>query len=291
MPLNPYAGISARLNDIPFVLSPRGSLLGFSHRDVESLVPVAAQLYDLFTFKTTLNSTSAIVVTSEMEKADALDLGLHAEKVHLIPHGMAFPKIPKNEMGLAGSPRFLSVGRITPRRNMIDIIQSMEFIVRDFPNAVLYVAGEPIKDSYDKADHDYFERVQDAAGNPQVKEHVVLLGGVYREELWKLYHSCESFIYASDYDNFGFGLLEAAYFGLPIISTKVGVAPELVQNGMGGILLDDHKPTTIASAMLDLLRDRQRMLQMGEHLRARARQYSIEENADRYLELYTELLG
>ena len=284
------SGFSARINRIPFVLSPRGSLFGYSYRRVDSLVPVAAQLYDVCTLRITLSLASAIAVTSEMEKTEAISIGVPPEKVHLIPHGMAFPDIPENDMNLAGNPRLLTVGRITPRRNTVDIIQSMKYVIREFPNAVLYVAGDPIRDSYDKADSNYFERAQDAASDPSVREHVKMLGGVYGDELWRLYHSCDCYIYASDYDNFGFGLLEAAYFGLPIISTKVGVAPELVQDGRGGVLVDDHRPTTIAKALLDLLRNRQKMLQMGEHLRARARQYSIEENADRYAKLYGRLL-
>jgi glycosyltransferase involved in cell wall biosynthesis len=116
------ASVAAATNGIPFVLTTRGSLLGFLRRDTDSMTPVAARLYDFVTLKQTLKLSSAVVVTCDQERRDAISVGIDAAKIRLIPHGMVFPVIPTGICALKGWPRILTVSRITPHRNIVDII-------------------------------------------------------------------------------------------------------------------------------------------------------------------------
>ncbi len=171
------------------------------------------------------------------------------------------------------------------------IVESMKYVLNRYPEAVLYVAGEPIKDSYDKADKTYPDEVARLARQMNLRNHIQLLGGVYGEELWTLYSSSDAFVYASTYDNFGFGLLEAAYFGLPIASTGVGIAPDLIQGGKGGVVINHSDPKSIADAVVGLLEEPSMRQRMSEHLREVSIGYSIERNCEEYLKLYEDLVS
>lgn len=66
-------------------------------------------------------------------------------------------------------------------------------------------------------------------------------------------------------------LTEAAYFGCPAVSVRRFAIPELVEDGVGGILLDPPvEAGRLAEAVAELLRDRERYLRMREAARAAA---------------------
>ena len=58
------------------------------------------------------------------------------------------------------------------------------------------------------------------------------------------------FLFASTYENFGLHLLEAASFGIPLLSTDVGVARELIGNNQGGFIIDELSEHTFAKKIL-----------------------------------------
>lgn len=283
------AAVASVLNNIPFVLSPRGSLLGYTYRPATSLTPMAARCYDILTAKMTLRVAAAVVVTSSLEREEAIALGIDPNRIQLIPHGMEFPEIPRDDLGLRGNPKLLVVSRLTPHRNILDIVKSTQPISEEFPDAVLYVVGDPIPSSHDLTERKYYRLVSDLVNSPDFRRNVVLMGGVYGVDLWKIYSSCDLFVYASNYDNFGFGLLEAAYFGLPIVSTDAGIADDIIQGGKGGALLANHNPETIGQAVLQILRDSAEMKRMGLHNRTRANGYSLDRNLKAHIQLYEKI--
>ena len=290
-PVTDIAAAASLLNGIPFVLTPRGSLRGSRYRNVDSSIPALAEMYDLVSQKTVLRVAGAVIASSVSEASDASSLGVSPRKIRLIPHGMKFPTEHFERASLQGKPALLTVSRITPHRNITALMKSMRRIVRTYPKAILYVAGDPISYSQDKAERAYFKEVSSLELDPQLKNHVILLGGVYGRDLWQLYSSADIFLYASSYDNFGFGLLEASFFGLPVVSTDVGIAGDLIDHGKGGILIPDHNPETIADAAILLLQNEAGRTEMATHLKARAIKYSIEPNRDAHLELYRELVN
>jgi glycosyltransferase involved in cell wall biosynthesis len=239
-----------------------------------------------------LRVASAIVVTSQEELNEGLRFGVPKQKLRLIPHGMKMPNPSQEKDNLEGNPNILTVSRITPHRNITAIIEGFKMVLKDFPEAVLYIAGEDIPSSHDSTERKYPSLVRDLIKTEKLDGKVKLLGGVYGDDLWRLYLSSDLYVYASSYDNFGFSLLEAAAFGLPIVSTRVGIAEDLIQDNRNGVLVDDFEPVGVASAihhMLTLsLSERQAM---GERLKERASHYSIEENMKKHMELYRELVN
>ena len=109
-----------------------------------------------------------------------------------------------------------------------------------------------------------------------------------QDELFNWYRKGDIFVYPSLYENFGQPILEAAAAGLPIISTPVGVAQEIITDNETGFLFngDDQELTDRIAQLTDLsLRE-----EMGKTIRERARSlYGWEKIIKQYLDLYQSL--
>jgi len=72
-------------------------------------------------------------------------------------------------------------------------------------------------------------------------------------ELALFYKHADVFILSSIFEGFGIVLLEAMSFGLPIVATKVGAIPELVQDGVQGVLVPPGDSVALARALKELI--------------------------------------
>jgi len=87
-------------------------------------------------------------------------------------------------------------------------------------------------------------------------------------------------------------LLEAMAAGKPVVATRVGGIPEIVEDGSTGILVDPGAPERLAEAIVRLLKDKERAEEMGRLGRERvARNFTIEKMVRTYEELYATLLS
>ena len=192
-------------------------------------------------------------------------------------------------MSLEGRPKCLTVSRITPHRNIDSIILSVRKLVEKLPETMLYIVGAPVHTPLDRAERSYPMKVSRLIEDTGVQNNVRLLGALRGDALWQFYSACDIFLYASSYDNFGFALLEAAYFGLPIVSTDVGIASELIKDGKGGRIVSRNDPDEIAVAAEEILSNPKLGGSMSEYLRNEARNYTIEKNCQQYIDLYEGL--
>jgi glycosyltransferase involved in cell wall biosynthesis len=95
------------------------------------------------------------------------------------------------------------------------------------------------------------------------------------------------------YEAFSLALLEAAASALPLVTTDVGGARELIGGGdtaPGGMLVDPD-PGSIGRTLVDLARDPELRRRLGDAARSRAQKYGWEDLALRIDEIYQKLLG
>ncbi len=89
------------------------------------------------------------------------------------------------------------------------------------------------------------------------------------------------------FDVLPFAAIEALAAGLPVIATRIGGLPEIVDDGETGVLVEPRNPQALADAMRDMLQDMERLEAMGERGRETAKhRFSIDRQAARLLELY-----
>jgi glycosyltransferase involved in cell wall biosynthesis len=86
-------------------------------------------------------------------------------------------------------------------------------------------------------------------------------------------------------------IVEAMSQGVPVLATRVGGIPELVEEGRSGLLVDVHRPDQLAAALEILARDSQRWLAMARAALGTARHNTLEVQTGRLLERIIEASG
>jgi L-malate glycosyltransferase len=94
-------------------------------------------------------------------------------------------------------------------------------------------------------------------------------------------------LFASDSESFCLSVLEAMCFGCPSVATRVGGIPEVVEDGVSGVLVAPGDAAALARAVETLIADPARRIALGEAARRRAHErFSAEIIVPRYEALY-----
>jgi len=132
----------------------------------------------------------------------------------------------------------ICVSRMVHEKGLEDAISAMGEIIILYPEAVLYLVGDgPIRQDLEKQ-----------VSALSLQKNVKFTGFIRNDELIDYYHNSEVYLLPSWNEAFSVVILEAMGTGLPIVSTPVGVAPEIVTNE-NGILVPLHSPHDIAEAI------------------------------------------
>jgi len=98
------------------------------------------------------------------------------------------------------------------------------------------------------------ERLKSLASSLELETELKFQGEVEEQELNRIYQSASALIFPSRYEGFGIPLIEAMYFGLPIICGRGGSQPEVA--GDAALYVNVEDPEDIAGAMTRLTEDR-----------------------------------
>ncbi len=162
-----------------------------------------------------------------------------------------------------------TVGRLLDRHKRVsDLIRALAALLPDCPEARLLVVG---KGPDEGALRELAERLGVAA---QVR-----FAG-YQADPQPCYALMDVFALASAMEAFGLVLVEAMYAALPVVATRVGGIPGIVDEGASGLLVPPGQPSALAETILRLQRDPARRRAMG---RAGQKRASAQFGAERYV--------
>lgn len=177
----------------------------------------------------------------------------------------------------ADAPLLLLVGRLQPWKGV-------EYAIRalcDIPRAVLLVAGEGV----DRP------RLEALAVESGLRDRVFFLGAIPRDELPRYYSSVDLLVATSfASETFGIGLVEAQACGLPVVASRFGGFPEVVDEDHTGLLVEPQNPAALAAAVNSLLADPARRHAMGEAAPTWAAQFSWQAVGERVEAAYRTIL-
>ena len=157
------------------------------------------------------------------------------------------------------APVIGALSRLTPIKGYVYLVRAMPAVLARIPQARLEIAG-------DGPDASLLEAEAKRLG---ISHAVTLLG--WRDDLDAVFAGWRVFAAPSLMEGFGLSLLEAAMQGLPIVASRVGGIPELIEDGVCGVLVPPAEPEALASALADCLLDMPRAAKLGEQAALRAR--------------------
>jgi D-inositol-3-phosphate glycosyltransferase len=172
-----------------------------------------------------------------------------------------------------GTPLLLWVGRLQPWKGVDVALHALQ----EIPRAHLMIVG----DGETRAD---LERLAQELG---LAERVRFLGALPRERLPSIYAAADLLLATSfASETFGIGLVEAQACGLPVVASRFGGFPEVIDEGHTGLLVPPRDPTALAAAVRTLLNDPERRRAMAAAAPGWAAQFSWSAVVDRIEAVY-----
>lgn len=169
-----------------------------------------------------------------------------------------------------GSLRLMIACRQEEKKGTATVIDSIPLLQATFPNVTLDVVGGG----------SLLEKLNDRAGSLKIGDRVRFHGKVEQKSVLDLLKRSHIFCYpTSASEGFPKSVLEALASGLPVVTTRVSVLPELISTG-GGILIDDPSPAAVAQAVLKITRDPGKYREMSSRAIRTAQDYTLEKWRD-----------
>jgi len=163
----------------------------------------------------------------------------------------------------------VSVARLAPQKNPLLLMDSLP----DDERCHLLLAGEG----------ELAVEVRARAG-----KRVHLLG--MRQDIPDLLHACDIFAMASDYEGLPVAVIEALAAALPVVATNVGGLPELVDDGVNGILVPPRNRVALAEALAKLTHDPDLCRRMASTGVERARTFGAVRMVESYSALFEQMV-
>jgi glycosyltransferase involved in cell wall biosynthesis len=113
---------------------------------------------------------------------------------------------------------------------------------------------------------------------------VHFLGEISRTRLAEEYVNADCFCLPSVQEGFGIVFLEAMAAGLPIVACRTAAVPEVVADGVTGLLVPPESPERLTDALEEILTDSARRKEYGEAARQRALEFNSPRVAGQFLE-------
>jgi phosphatidyl-myo-inositol dimannoside synthase len=218
-------------------------------------------------------------------RIELLPPGVDADRFHA---GVS-DRAVRRRHGLGDDPVICCVSRLTLRKGQDVVIRALPRMIEEFPAIRFLVVG---------AGPDY-ERLRGLARRTGVEDRVVFAGEVSYEELPGYFRAGDVFVMPCrtrklglEAEAFGAVFLQASAVGRPCVAGDSGGAPEAVMDGETGLVVDGNDRDAVASAILELLRDRERAEKMGRAGADRVRrEMTWEALSARLRELLVDALG
>ncbi|XHX81271.1 MAG: MSMEG_0565 family glycosyltransferase [Stenomitos frigidus ULC029] len=190
------------------------------------------------------------------------------------------------QLGLNGSPLYLTVGGIEPRKNSLILLQAFSQLRVTHPHAQLIIAGGATLFDY-QAYRDEFLALAGTLGIT-VGEALLLPGVIPDALLPTLYRLADAFVFPSVKEGWGLVVMEAIASGIPVITANQPPFTEFLTDKQA-LLVEPTSPEAIAQAMRSVL-----IPKLARSLRQNSQtvplQYSWEASAKMHLVHYYALL-
>lgn len=219
--------------------------------------------------------TSWLIGLTDAERQDHLDRGVgRRDRFAVIPSGIDVERFRKARTAgrvipdwfncPAGSIIVGSIGWLTDIKGHRFLVDAVADVKREFPTLHLVIVGSG----------DQRDALTTQAERAGIREAVHLVG--HRDEVGACLAGMDCFVLPSLNEGMGRSLIEAMAAGLPVIASRVGGIPALIQDGINGLLVSAGDSRAMADALRRVFHDPQWARQLGEKAtRSIGQDYSI----------------
>ncbi len=205
--------------------------------------------------------------------------GVPPERITLIPSGVELPESPSGPAGRPGEWVVGTLAAFTPQKDPDTWTRAAVRLARKVPDVRFVWAGTG----------ELRPRVEGAIREAGLSTKVELPGFLADPEpVWR---RLDAFFLPSAFEALGTVILDAMARALPVVATRVGGIPEVVRDGVEGLLAEPGDDAGLAEALRRLKDEPDLAARLGAAGRRRAEDFDIEGIVDRILELYERQLA
>jgi glycosyltransferase involved in cell wall biosynthesis len=228
---------------------------------------------------------AAMIVVSEEARRRMIEVErIPPARLVLLPNGVRAlapgdGRALRSDLGIrSGDPVVGTVCIIRSEKALDVLVGAAALLKEDFPRLRLLIAGDG----------------PDRARVAALAERIGLSGSIHmtgaRTDVPDVLAAIDVAVICSDYEGSPRSVLEFMDAGKPIVATQVGGIPEVIEDGVHGVLVPPRDESALAAALAGLLEDMDRGREMGARARDHCRrELSLDRTVERLQELYEEL--
>jgi teichuronic acid biosynthesis glycosyltransferase TuaC len=203
-----------------------------------------------------LRRANNILSVSAWLKAQAVSLGIPPQKIQVARNGVdidRFRPLPmaeaRTKLGLPPDRRILvSVAHLVELKGFHRVIDLLPSLLGEFPDLLYVIVGGP---TYGAS---YLRRLRKLIASRDLGDHVLLAGRQMHERIPLWLNAGDVFCLATRTESFGNVFLEAMACGKPVVATRAGAIPEVVDSDDVGILVERDDTNGMIAALAEALR-------------------------------------
>jgi len=244
--------------------------------------------YRLTLGKAIIQCADLLVTETSSERRELIRLGVPSEKTEVVPNAinpddfrsLPDPSIFRKQHRIDADDKIvLFVGRPVLWKGVDHVMYAMQNVLKELREAKLVIVGPRLR-RMDKLLRSVSFDARDCT---------VLTGPLTGESVRLAYSAADVFVLPSKVETFSMVALEAAAAGLPIVSTRTGVAPDIINNGKNGLFVEYGKVNQISEAITKVLLTDDFKRKAEEKRNFIWENYNVKTEIDQYEKIYMRL--
>ena len=218
-------------------------------------------------------------------RSTSIPSGIELNGKAAVVHDGTSTAVPLGRNGLHSQLRVGLVGRISPWKGQHIFIEAAALVNQRFPDARFFIIGAAMF-----GEDDYEQEVRRLPAQLGIADVVEFTG--FRNDVKRAIAELDLVVHASTKgEPFGQVIIEGMAAGKPVVATRGGGVPEIVEDGRTGILVPMGDSQAMAKAICQILSDPAEAKEMGTRARQRvAEHFTLQQTARRVEAVYEEML-
>ena len=282
-----YGALAAKCAGVPIIVSTKHNDNAFRHHPFYAFLDRLASKF----------ADKIIVISDHLKRFFDETEGLDRAKMTRIHYGLdaawvedqssrtTRPISVQEELGVPpDTPLVGIIARLNPQKGHTYLLAAFAEVVESLPEARLLIVG----------DGNLRGDLERQTRELRITRRVTFTG--WRDDIRRTMADLDLLILPSLWEGFGLVLLEAMMMGKPVVASRVSAIPEIVVDGVTGLLVPPRDQEALAKAIIALLQDKERAEAMGQAGRERVERYftvarMVQQTETLYEELVREKMG
>jgi len=224
------------------------------------------------------------IAVSQAAAASVRDAGVDPARISVIPCGIEprvfeVPRDPqglKRDLAIPDACKLVGfAGALEEGKGPSDLLEAVAGLPHDVH---VVMTGEGALRA----------RLEDRSNETDLSGRIHLLG--WRQDFPRVLRSLDAFCLPSRQEGFPNAILDAMAAEVPVIATRVGGVPEIIESGRNGLLLEAKDTVAIRAALMRVLSDPAYAASLAEEGRRTVSEFTTDRMVERTLKVYNDVL-